>query len=201
MKSAMNGHVNDERYTMFQQSVDEVRHRLNKMGKDVENTMNDKADEVFVLIRRDYRSVLGGGDMPQGQLLPKAQRLLRKEILTIVAGVEQLFDKIALGEFQEVDDVDNALAPDSPRSGHVACTDEEDTRLSHDMSTTPDARAKPEIEGVRSPSPGMKQSPESMMNAPGSLDDNVGRRTLSTGSENAFATAPAAVNNPVTLEQ
>lgn len=186
MKSTMNGHVSNERHTMFQRSVDEVRRSLTRMAKDVENTMNDKADEVFILIRRDYRSVLGGGDVPHGQLLPKAQRLLRKEILGIIGKVENLFSKIASGDFQEGDDdADSALAPeDKPRGGDDDSGDEEQIgpTSTNDIATISDAHVKPE---PASPSPGTNRSPESephpanpVMNVPGSLDDNLGQRAI-----------------------
>ena len=88
MKAAMDSHIAQERHTMFQSSVDNVRNRLNAMVKDLESTMLDKVDEVFVMVRRDYNSVLGEGESPQaGELLPKTQRLVRKEIMRIIDGV------------------------------------------------------------------------------------------------------------------
>ena len=96
MKVAMNGHVDQERYTMFQHSADEVKIRLASMMKEVEALMNDRSDEVFVQMRRDYRAVLGGGDVPQdGELLPKTQRLVRREVMNIIDGVERMFSKVA----------------------------------------------------------------------------------------------------------
>lgn len=88
MKAAMNSHIAQERHTMFQSSADNIRNRLNTMVKGLETSMLDKADEVFIMVRRDYNSVLGGGELPQaGELLPKTQRLVRKEIMRIMDGV------------------------------------------------------------------------------------------------------------------
>lgn len=96
MKAAMNSHVASERHTMFQSSAENVRSRLSVMLKELEVLMNDKADEVYIAMRRDYNSVLGGGEVPQnGEILPKTQRLVRKEMMQIIDGAEKVFSKIA----------------------------------------------------------------------------------------------------------
>ena len=97
MKAAMDSHIAQERHTMFQSSVDNVRNRLNAMVKGLESTMLDKVDEVFIMVRRDYNSVLGEGEVPQtGELLPKTQRLVRKEIMRIIDGVRIFSSNIFL---------------------------------------------------------------------------------------------------------
>lgn len=106
MKAAMQAHVDRERHVMFQQSADEAKRRLTEMVEGARTTMSDRIDEVFVAMRRDYRSVLGGGGGDtQSDILPKPQRLLRKQVMATLDGVEQLF-KIALG--QATDDNGNA---------------------------------------------------------------------------------------------
>ena len=95
MKAALNGHVEQERHVMFQRSADEVRALLKQMVKTLKETLDEKADEIFLAMRRDYRSVLGGSDLPQGELLPKAQRLMRKEVMGKLGKVEKIFRKVA----------------------------------------------------------------------------------------------------------
>ena len=108
MKAAMNQHVAQERWTMFQSSAENVKSRLSIMLKEQEAFMNDKADEVYLAMRRDYNSVLGGGEIPQnGEILPKAQRLARKEMMHIINGVEKVFSTIAGLEFKDQDDDDD----------------------------------------------------------------------------------------------
>ena len=108
MKAAMNSHVAQERHTMFESSAENVKSRLSIMLKELEAFMNDKADEVYLAMRRDYNSVLGGGEVPQnGEILPKAQRLVRKEMMQIIDGVEKVFSKIAGLEFKDEDDDEN----------------------------------------------------------------------------------------------
>lgn len=106
MKTAMQAHVDQERHVMFQQSADEARRRLIEMIDQASMTMSDRMDEVFVAMRRDYRAVLGGGDA-QGEILPKSQRLLRKQVMTTLDGVERQFEK-ALGLAAAADDNGNA---------------------------------------------------------------------------------------------
>ena len=101
----MNSHVAQERHTMFQESADNVRKMLVSMVKEVGTMMDDKADEVFVHMKRDYRAVLGGGDVQQdGEILSKTQRLVRKEIMRIIDGVEKIFMRVAGLEVGEDDE-------------------------------------------------------------------------------------------------
>ena len=101
MKAALNGHVEKQRHVMFQRSADEVRNLLKQMVKTLQETLDEKADEIFLAMRRDYRSVLGGGDLPHGELLPKAQRLMRKEVMGKIGKAEKIFKKVAGLEVEE----------------------------------------------------------------------------------------------------
>lgn len=98
----MSSHVEGQRDAMFKASADEVRNQLEDMVSSVEETLADKTDEVFMQIKRDYRAVLGGEDVPQGEVLPRVQRLVRKETKKTIDGVERLM-KIAVG--LEVEDL------------------------------------------------------------------------------------------------
>lgn len=81
---------------MFKDSADNVRSRLKEMLKHAESLLGDKTDDVFVQIKRDYRSIIGNGDMDQeGQILPREQRLARKEVMRVIEGVEKAFVKVA----------------------------------------------------------------------------------------------------------
>lgn len=92
MKALMNSHVDQERHVMFQVSADDVRKKLVALIAEVEELMKDKADEVFVNIKRDYRVGLGGYDVRKdGDILPRRQRTLHKEIKRILDGAEEAF--------------------------------------------------------------------------------------------------------------
>lgn len=88
----MNAHVEQERHVMFQQSAINVTEKLINLIGEVEELMKEKADEIFVNIKRDYRVGLGGHDMRQdGNILPRTQRAVRKEIQRIIEGAEEAF--------------------------------------------------------------------------------------------------------------
>lgn len=104
MKALMNTHVDQERHVMFRHSAENVRKKLVALIAEVEELMKDKADEVFVNIKRDYRVGLGGHDVRKdGDILPRTQRTLRKEIKRILDGAEEAF-RNAIGLEIEKDD-------------------------------------------------------------------------------------------------
>lgn len=138
MKAAMNSHVAQERHTMFAASAENVKARLSVMLKELEVSMNDKADEVYLAMRRDYNSVLGGGDVPQtSEILPKTQRLVRKEMMRIIDGVEKTFMKIVGLEVQDDDDEE-----DSHRVVGKSEEEEEDEDSKVKRETTPSEQSE-----------------------------------------------------------
>jgi len=64
---------------MFAESCTEVKQRLTKMCKEVNEAMSVKAEEVFTNMSRDYTQVISGRDA-QGQMMPKQERLMRAEV-------------------------------------------------------------------------------------------------------------------------
>lgn len=97
----MNTHVDHERRVMFGESAEAAQIRLEALVKQVEAMMSERVMEVFVAMRRDYRSVLGGAEETQGELLPKAQRLMRKEIMRIIDDIERVFTDVLNGNTVE----------------------------------------------------------------------------------------------------
>ena len=123
MKNHMNSHVDSACNSMFQASCDHVRSLLKEALRDIKENMENKADEVFVSINRDYRSALGGGDVPQGAMMPKAQRDLRKSVMGLINGAERIFKRIV--GIEDDDGMEDAFAitgqteshpPTSPRN-------------------------------------------------------------------------------------
>ena len=101
----MNTHVEHERGVMFGESAEAAQKRLEALVKQVEAMMSERVMEVFVAMRRDYRSVLGGAEESQGELLPKAQRLMRKEIIRILEDIERMFTAVLDGKVGENSDL------------------------------------------------------------------------------------------------
>jgi hypothetical protein len=73
------------------------------MCKALENVMEEKADEIYVKMKGDYTRVLGGGQLQSEQVafLPKAERALRTEVMSILKSVDAEFEPIARGELQQ----------------------------------------------------------------------------------------------------
>ena len=101
MKAHMNGHIAHYRHTMFRESTEKVQLLLRQLVETVEVQMGEKTDEVFVGMRRDYRAVLGSGEVNEAEILPRPQRLCRKEIKRIIEGVKRVFERLVNGEHDQ----------------------------------------------------------------------------------------------------
>lgn len=102
----MNAHVDHQRRIMFAESAEAAQKRLEALVKQVEAMMSERVMEVFVAMRRDYRSVLGGAEETQGELLPKAERLMRKELIRILEDIERMFTDVLDGKVEENADLE-----------------------------------------------------------------------------------------------
>lgn len=165
MKAAMNSHVAQERHTMFQSSAENVQTRLSVMLKELGVYMNDKADEVYIAMRRDYSSVLGGGEVPQNdEILPKTQRLVRKEMMRIVDSVEKVFKRIAGWEVKDEDEEEEdkivAHNSDDEDGGRVVGKTEgdEDTKVEREASPSRQLVGEEQHEREASPNEPMADS-------------------------------------------
>ena len=72
MKAPVRAHAENRRHNIFKPSADNVQDLIKAMMKDIATQMDEKADETFTYMRRDYRSILGGEDLPQdSEILPR----------------------------------------------------------------------------------------------------------------------------------
>lgn len=158
MKALMNEHVEQSRHTMFQESADEVRRQLETMVHDVGERLADKTDEVFIQIKRDYRAVLGGGNIAQGEVIPRVQRQVRKETKKTIDGVEKMMKKVMGLEVDESADVkaeDNAcseLDDDSETKSKIKSEDN-DARASGSDDVKSELADQPTQSATQSASP------------------------------------------------
>ncbi len=90
MKAHMSEHVNTVRDSMFSESCEEVKKLLLAMCKNVQQSMSENTDEVFIRIERDYLEVISGSKLPQGQMMPKSERKMRSEVAQIIADREKI---------------------------------------------------------------------------------------------------------------
>lgn len=88
MKTYMASHVDEHRQTMFHESTEEVKKHLTHMCRQVEEQMLNKADEVFVLMRRDYMTAITGAHMPEGRETPKWERTMKADIAKVLSEME-----------------------------------------------------------------------------------------------------------------
>lgn len=126
----MNTHVDHERRVMFGESAEAAQKRLDALVKQVEAMMSERVVEVFVAMRRDYRSVLGGAEENQGDLLPKAQRLMRKDIIRILADIERMFTDVLDGKMGENSDLGRKEVKSETKEVHSPMDEFEDSILS-----------------------------------------------------------------------
>jgi hypothetical protein len=70
-----------------------VKKHLKQMCGLIEEQMMNKADEVFVLMRRDYLTVITGAHVPQGQMMPKWERTMKAEIKKLIQEKEDAAEK------------------------------------------------------------------------------------------------------------
>lgn len=99
MKEHMINHVEQERHRMFHEAIKTVVKHLDDLCKVLQESMEAKADEIFVLMNRDYMRVFGGlaGNQPIC-LQSKEESELRSEVRGILEGVNAQFEPIVNGE-------------------------------------------------------------------------------------------------------
>ena len=108
MRAALNAHVDTVRHEMFLDSCNGVRAKLEAMIGHVEELMANKADELFVSISRDYRSVFGSNHAPQGDMMPRWQRSMRQEIKAVIGRANKIFKQAAGIEVEDDDEGSDA---------------------------------------------------------------------------------------------
>ncbi|KAB8298086.1 hypothetical protein EYC80_001848 [Monilinia laxa] len=75
----MHGHIDQSRRAMFTECCDEVKTKLMNMCEQIEESMDNKTDGVFALIRRDYLQVLNGAQVTR-ESMPKWEGHMRSDI-------------------------------------------------------------------------------------------------------------------------
>ncbi|KAF1918118.1 hypothetical protein BDU57DRAFT_528585 [Ampelomyces quisqualis] len=114
MKEHMTNFVTQYRHRMFHDATVTVKNHLDAMCKELEDVMEERADEIFIMMKADYNRVLGGGQLPTGQataVLPRAERAMRSEVMQILRSVDAHFEPIARGEIKHVNSAEQGDAP------------------------------------------------------------------------------------------
>jgi hypothetical protein len=99
MKDFMRDHVEHGRHHMFNEAVKTVEKHLDAMCKALQESMEAKADEIFVQMNRDYMRLLGGiaSDQPI-RLQSREEAEMKSEIRGVLRSVDAQFEAIVNGE-------------------------------------------------------------------------------------------------------
>lgn len=101
MKEHMMNHVERERHRMFHDATKTVEKHLDEMCKALQESMEAKADEIFVQMNRDYMQALAGRDIQGPILVPgRGEGRLRREVRESLSNVDEQFEEIAQGDLK-----------------------------------------------------------------------------------------------------
>ncbi|KAF2660783.1 hypothetical protein K491DRAFT_711373 [Lophiostoma macrostomum CBS 122681] len=149
MKNAMHDHVDRERHRMFKNATLTVQnHLLNAMCRALKEMMESKADEIFVMMRNDYMTVLGGVKVDQNAIVSKEERNLRAKIKALLQTVDEQFKSLVGGDVEDpvdgeteqdgadgepskasvIEDDDNIESQTESREGQTEATIDESTK-------------------------------------------------------------------------
>ncbi|KIX00086.1 uncharacterized protein Z518_10223 [Rhinocladiella mackenziei CBS 650.93] len=125
MRDHMERHVEEEKFSMFNDAVEHVRGLLEELLDDTKEEMLKRIDAVFMAIERDYTAVVVGQEKSANSddVLPRGQRAMRKAVLEIIDGAELIF-KRAVGLELEASDPEAA-------GGHDIKTEEDSLDTLH----------------------------------------------------------------------
>ncbi|KAH0547873.1 hypothetical protein GP486_008386 [Trichoglossum hirsutum] len=133
MKNLMSDHVGSVKDVMFRKSTDRVRGRLDGMVSSVEITITDRTKEIFARIKRDYLTLLGGGDpLNQGEPIPKRERTLGEGAVEIIKGHDCIWRELTSSEGGGHEG--RSVAADE----EIANADEDDVNMEDDDATITD---------------------------------------------------------------
>lgn len=126
MKAHMSAHVERARHSMFNAATLTVKGHLDAMCRALRELMEQRADDIFLRMKADYMRVLGGVQVGSAAVLPRAERVLRGDVMRLLNGVDARFETIAKGELgagvtaadapavNDESDVESASAFDTP---------------------------------------------------------------------------------------
>lgn len=94
MKEHMHSYMQNKGFSMFRDSVDDVRRRLLQLITEQEKAMSNRVNGVFDAVRRDYVSVLIGGNVPNAARLREARQEMRREVMELLESTDHIFEKV-----------------------------------------------------------------------------------------------------------
>ncbi|KAK3954249.1 hypothetical protein QBC32DRAFT_384967 [Pseudoneurospora amorphoporcata] len=142
MKDIMVGHVGAHRMTMFQAATRVVQDQLDLMCREVKKRLQDEADDLHDILRRDYLGALIGAEVAGRKGLPRAERALRAEMVPLLQKIDPVFAPVVKGEPEEPEKVEEPgrkeeraaseglfVAPDAAANEVDSFVDDHDTTM------------------------------------------------------------------------
>lgn len=116
MKDIMEAHVGTQRMSIFQAATRVVQDQLGVMCRELKKRLQDEADDLHDILRRDYLSALVGSEVANRKGLPRVERALRAEIVPYLQETDPLFAPVVKGEPEEPEKVEEPEEPKQERA-------------------------------------------------------------------------------------
>lgn len=155
MNVLMANHIARACNKMLSDACGAIEDRLRIMLKTVKLDMENSADDLLREMIRDYRGALGGGDVPDGEIMPRWQWDLHKAAMAETRKAEKVFKKAAVllpedddmpmdegapfDDEQPVDAQSNAKNPFTPESNDEPMTTVEDPVVNQEVKVKTEA--------------------------------------------------------------
>ncbi|KAK4507357.1 hypothetical protein PRZ48_001092 [Zasmidium cellare] len=143
MKAHMHDHVSAQRSTMFRTAAESVRKGLMKLCSQVKDVMLDKADEVYVLMQRDYLTLVG---VQRSEIrMSREERAARREVDDAIGAADAHFSKVLDADLEELkveaqqQENEGADAVDDIAENEMDVDDEDDDSEDGDAADKDDA--------------------------------------------------------------
>lgn len=94
MKGHMLKHVSDCKDSMFEEATENVKDHLRKMWTEVEEQMRDEMEIVYQAVRSEYFAVIVGTKLPEGYVMPRDERKLRRDVGDLVKEANEHFERV-----------------------------------------------------------------------------------------------------------
>ncbi|KAF2006217.1 hypothetical protein P154DRAFT_517885 [Amniculicola lignicola CBS 123094] len=139
MKTHMVNYVDTARHQMFTAATTTVRQRLTHMCRALEEKMANKADEIYMSMKRDYMSVLGGATLSDdANKLSKEERTMRSAVKAILFEIDAKFEGLANGQIEEIVDADAEMQDDGEIKDETEMKDGDDDSDFETLHTSTD---------------------------------------------------------------
>ena len=94
MKGHMLKHVKECKDSMFEEATENVKDHLRKMRTEVEEQMREETEVVFQAMRSEYFAVIIGTKLPEGYMMPRDERKLRRDVGDLVKEADEHFGRV-----------------------------------------------------------------------------------------------------------